>query len=239
MEGYVVGMPIGVNQTPLTVPFPSCIGVIGMQGTGKSSAIKWLMYYLALNKQIDVVYIFSDLDPSEFDWNDSRCICQGYSAEAHKKIIQSQDEAVTLKKTRPDLNIHVKRVVVVFDDSFKTQMFLTNQFEAAVAVYRHTNTMYVFSAQYPFQLSPMIRGSLSIVLIFSTYVVRAITELYNTWGCQKEITMKEFQTRLKKLPRYGFLFFSTSLNMTPQQLEPMMFDVDSIPRMKINRIISI
>jgi len=180
-QRFAKGLEACLWQSILGSMSPSIILISAGPGSGKTNLIKYILCDLFSKKKLFYGIVFC---PTSF--NDS------YSFLPSKYIYSQYDEDVVINL----INLQIKQIksnnqakpcFIVFDDMIGSINFNSHLFSKLVSTFRHYNVTLIFSVQYLYKVSPVLRECVSLFITFYQPTKRSIEAIYDTY-------MNEFES---------------------------------------------
>lgn len=192
-----------MNKNELNIDTPSLNIIVGMQGIGKSTLIRFLMYKWRKKFDYGVVFCntFFDKNNDSFDYMPPEFVHSEYNEAILENLMNIQAKLI-------EKGIK-KNAVVIFDDCLDDP----NEFKSVAlkklsTQLRHYNITLIFSTQYSNAIPSRMRANTMNVFIFHTDNKNSLEALYNSYGQQFE-SYNEFKNyMLTKTGNYKFIFFN-------------------------------
>jgi hypothetical protein len=158
----------------MNVSIPGLIIVCGLQGSGKSFLIRYIMHENQKKFNWGIVFSNTAFTDKGFDYIPREFIHSRYDHSAllnlktlHERLINEGKEPSAF---------------VIFDDCLYGKQWSDPEFLSLLTQLRHYRITCIISCQYPQSIPPMIRTNAFQVAIFSMTTKRALVALYESYG---------------------------------------------------------
>lgn len=161
--------------------YPSIIIINGSPGSGKTNLLKYLLVSAFKKNQLAYGIVFCPTAFNQsYNYLDNKYVFTGYNEEVLINLMNVQIQQLkNNNKCNPSF--------VVFDDCIGTIDFGSSFFNQLISTYRHYNLTLIFSTQYLYKLTTLIRSCCTYFITFNESIKRNIQAIYETF-------MGEFDT---------------------------------------------
>lgn len=158
----------------IKIDSPGITIICGLQGSGKSHLIKYLLYQMRKKFDWGIVFTQTGFAGDNFDYIPKQFIHAKFSVEAlvslkniHKKLIEAGK--------KPSAFIILDDIL--FGNHWKNEVFLNIMTQV-----RHWGLTVLLSCQYPQSIPIMIRTNAFQVAVFGAATARALKGLFESYG---------------------------------------------------------
>jgi len=185
---------------------PTVISLFGRPGSGKSTALAYLIGYFKQNKGAKNCVVFSGTAFNGF-----------FDKYVTAKFVHSWDPKILAKRLedvkRQYLSLSPEKrkehhTIFVLDDLVGAANWKSSIMQHLFTSHRHYGITILVSSQYPNSISPLIRECSKLAIIFNQTTKRSIEPLFQSYGSHFN-SLKEFTDYISQLPRYCFLLVQT------------------------------
>ncbi len=158
----------------MNISIPGLLMICGLQGTGKSHLIKYLI--CKNREKFDVGLVFSSTGNYEgnFDYIDKRFVHRGYNEAKLRALMKILDEKNKVEKNLLSF--------VIFDDCLDSKQWRSPTLIELATTLRHRNIFLIISTQYPKAIPPVFRTNTFQAAMFHMDGEPAIRGLYEAYG---------------------------------------------------------
>ena len=194
---------------------PSLLIINGIQGSGKSNLIKYLM---SKNKDefcYGLVFTntsFDTSDQSSFDYISKRFVHSEYNEDILEGLMNIQ--AGLIKQGI------IKESFVIFDDCLDADVFNSRCFKRLSTQLRHYHITVILSTQYPHCIPPRTRSNCMSTVIFYTDTEVALKALHSSYG--QKYSFQEFRSYvMNSTGNYNFIYYNKKEKDNTKQYQVM------------------
>lgn len=156
------------------ISIPGLIIIAGLQGSGKSWLIKYLMRENKSKFDWGIVFTNTGFLDGNFDYIDKKFVHSRYNHQALLSLKNIQEKLISEGK-KPS-------AFVLFDDALYGKQWRDEEFLNLLTQLRHYNITCILSCQYPNAIPPVIRTNAFQVIMFNMASKIAIKALYESYG---------------------------------------------------------
>jgi hypothetical protein len=178
------------------------LNIFGMCLSGKSHALKYILYYYAKKKKYDHMLLFTNTSfNNQYDYIPKQYIHPAYDEEVIKNYMELQRNYISEGKQSSAL--------IVFDDCLgKMEHFASKEFLTLITQYRQFKISIIICSQSVSAIPLNIRNLAQYAIIFRFEAERVIKSCFESFGvlCNN---WHEFKDLLIKATseKYRFLFY--------------------------------
>lgn len=168
----------------MNLSIPGLIMICGLQGSGKSHLIKYIMYQNRKKFNCGIVFTNTGFVDGNFDYID-------------KAVIYKEYDETVLRDFKEIFRKHIERDkhphgFVIFDDCLTGDQWRSSELLSLITQVRHYNITVILSCQYPNTIPPIFRTNAFQVFMFFMGSKAAMKALYESYG-QMVGTFDEFK----------------------------------------------
>lgn len=194
-----------MSNQKLEVSIPGLTLIIGLQGSGKSTLIRYIMHANRKKFSYGLVFCNTAFSGDSFDYVYDKWIHPEFNENALVSLMNIQ------KKEREK-----HTAFVIFDDAIFGAQWKNEKFKQLITQLRHYNIWCCISSQYPHAIPPTLRSNAFNCFMFCMGTENALKALYESYGMFFN-SFNEFKNYLlKNTGSYQFIHFdarNTSSNI--------------------------
>lgn len=158
----------------MDISIPGLVIVCGLQGSGKSHLIKYLMYQNRKKFDWGIVFSHTAFAGGNFDYVDPKFVHRSFSQAALKSLKELHAGLVEAGKKPSGF--------IIFDDCLDKEQWNSSEFSSLMLELRHYGITCIISCQFPYLVPPRVRSQIFQAVMFEMEGQRALNALYESYG---------------------------------------------------------